>query len=148
MARHSAINAVAEAVVTALNVSAVRTLCQGGVYRNRPQAQAPPYISVGPCSEVPDDRMGMNYAHIVTVPVRVVTSGADGNGESRAITILDKVMELLDEPAVLGAVTGWSVGLVNWAETRIEFTDLGGGDVAGELGYVGTATFQFLVRQT
>lgn len=147
MARHSAINAVAEAVVAVLNVPALRTLCQGGVYRNRPQAQTPPFISVGPCSESPDDRMGLNYAHVVTVPIRVVLTGADANGESRAITILDKVMELLDEPAVLGAVTGWSLGLVNWAETRIEFTDLGVGDVAGELGYVGTATFQFLVRQ-
>lgn len=148
MARHSAINAVAEAVVTALTVPALRTLCQGGVYRNKPTAQTPPYVSVGPCSEQPDDRMGLNYAHVVTVPVRVVLSGADANGESRAITILDKAMELLDEPAILGAVTGWSVGLVNWVETRIEFTDLSPGEAVGEFGYVGTATFQFLVRQT
>lgn len=148
MARKSAINAVAEAVVATLNVPSLRALCQGGVYRNRPTAQTPPYLSVGPCAEEPDDAMGLHYGAIVTVPVRVVLSGADANGESRAITILDTVMALLDEPAVLTAVTGWSVGLVDWAETRIEFTDLGLTDAGVESGYVGTATFRFLVRQT
>ncbi len=146
MARHSAINAVAEAVVTALNVAAVRALCSGGVYRNRPQAQTPPYLSVGPCSEIPDDRMGTHYAHIVTVPVRVLTSGADANGESRAITILDAVMALLDEPVTAPTITGWTIGMVRWVETRIEFTDLSL-DGAGEMGYLGTATFEYLVTQ-
>lgn len=147
MARRSAINAVADAVATTLNVAALRALCPGGVYRNRPLAQTAPYVSLGPSSEEPDDRMGLNYAHIVTLPVRVVTSGADANGESRVITILDKVMELLDEPATAPTVTGWSVGMVRWLGTAVEFTDLSL-DGAGDLGYVGTATFQYLVRQT
>jgi hypothetical protein len=147
MARRSAINAVADAVLAKLNVSSVTALCPGGVYRNRPTAQTSPFLSVGPCSEQPNDRMGTHYAHIVTVPVRVVTSGADANGESRAIGILDKVMELLDEPAAPPTVSGWTVGMVRWVDTRIEFTDLSL-DGAGELGYVGTATFEYLVAQT
>lgn len=118
MARHSAINAVAEAVVTALNVAALRALCQGGVYRNRPQAQTPPFISVGPCSEQPDDAFGTHYGAIVTVPIHVITSGADANGESRAAGVLDKVLELIDEPSVL-TVVGWTVHNMAWLGTTI-----------------------------
>lgn len=142
MARHSAINAVADAVVATLNTPALRALCPGGVYRNRPQAQAPPYVSIGPCSEEPDDAFGTFYGSIVTVPTRVVTSGMDANGESRAVSILDKVAELLDEPAVLTAVSGWSVGMVSWVGTQPEampFDD-------GTEGYVMVATWQFRVR--
>ena len=146
MARHSAINVVADAVVAALNVTSIRALCPGGVYRNRPTAQTTPYLSIGPCSEQPDDRMGTHYAHIVTVPVRVVTSGADANGESRAIGILDAAMALLDEPVAAPTLTGWTIGMVRWVETRIEFTDLSL-DGTGELGYIGTATFEYLVAQ-
>jgi hypothetical protein len=148
MARHSAINVVAEAVVATLNVAALRTLCPGGVYRNRPTAQTPPYVSVGPCSEQPDDAYGTHYGAVVTVPVRVVVSGADANGESRAVTILDKVMSLLDEPAVRSAATGWSVLLVNWTESRIDTAELDPLGASVEVGYVGTATFQFIVRPT
>jgi len=119
MVRHSAINAVAEVVVAVLNVPALRALCPGGVYRNRPTAQTPPFVSVGPCSEVADDALGTHYGAVVTVPIHVITSGADANGESRAITILDQVMALVDEPATWPAVPGWTVRQVLWAGTQI-----------------------------
>ena len=146
MARRSAINAVAEAVVTALDVAAVRALCPGGVYRNRPQAQTPPYLSVGPCHEGPLDAFGTSYGAVVTVPVSVVLSGADANGESRAITILDKVTELLDEPVAYPTLSGWTLTMVEWVETRIIQTDellIGEGPAP----YLGTATWRFHVRQ-
>ena len=140
MARHSAINAVADAVVATLNVASLRALCPGGVYRNRPTAQTPPFVSVGPCSEGPADAFGLTYGAVVTVPVSVVTSGSDANGESRAVTILDAVMALIDEPVSWPALTGWTVTLVEWQETRVAAPDQ---FVMDDLapGYVGTSVF-------
>ncbi|HAM57576.1 MAG TPA: hypothetical protein DCQ64_20065 [Candidatus Rokubacteria bacterium] len=146
MARRSAINAVAAAVQVTLDVQALRALAPGGVYRNRPLAQVPPFVSVGPCSEGPSDAFGWHYGAVVVVPVHVITSGADANGESRAVTILDVVMELLDDEEHL-AVSGWQVMLINWVGTRIGpaenllalETDPGGLD--------GVAEFQIQVRQ-
>ena len=147
MARHSAINVVADAVAVALNVASLRALAPGGVYRNRPTAQQPPFVSVGPCSEVPDDAMGTHYGAIVTVPIHAITSGADANGESRCVSILDKVMELVDEPATL-TIAGWTLRQVLWRSTSI------GGDenllaMTGDpTGIDGIATFEFTVRPT
>jgi len=148
MARRSAINPVAEAVVVALNVPALRAapLASGGVYRNRPTAQQPPFVSVGPCSEGPDDAFGLNYGAIVTVPVHAITNGTDAGGESRCAAILDKVMELLDEPATITA-TGWTIRQVVWRGTSIGADEnlLMMGDPAG---LDGVATFEFTVWPT
>jgi hypothetical protein len=119
MARKSAINPVADGFVVALNVAAIRALCPGGVYRGRPAAQSPPLISVGPCSEVAVDAFGTNYGSMVTVPVHVITSGADKDGESRAVTIMDSVLSLLDEPVTITA-TGWTVRQVEWLGTQVQ----------------------------
>lgn len=148
MARHSAINAVANAVVATLNVASLRALCPGGVYRNRPTAQTPPFVSVGPCSETPDDAFGANYGAVVMVPVHVVTSGADAQGESRAATILDMVLALLDEPAAWPALVGWTVRQVAWAGTEIgpdEYLLTLTGDPSG---IEGVATFAVTVTAT
>ena len=86
--------------------------------------------------------MGLNYGAVVTVPVKVYTSGADADGESRAVTIIDKAMELLDEPASV-TVTGWTVLGVDWVDTRPEpyaYDD-------GSEGYATVATFAITVRQ-
>jgi hypothetical protein len=141
MARASAINAVATALVTALNVPSVRALGPGGVYRNRPTAQTPPYISLGPSEETPADFMGTFYGSVVTVPIRVVTSGADADGESRALTILDACLARLDEPVAL-TVTGWTVMGVSWIGTRVDvllYED-------GSEGYAATGTVAITVR--
>jgi hypothetical protein len=77
------------------------------------------------------------------VPVRVVTSGADANGESRAITILDTVMELLDAEGHVSP-TGWAVTLLNWLGTTVDTGELELADLGA---YVATATFEITVRQ-
>jgi len=147
MARRSAINAVANAFKAALNVSALNTLAPGGVYRGRPQAQQPPLVSIGPCTEQPSDSFGINYGALVTVPVHVLTSGVDADGESRCAEILDKVMELLDEPAAL-TPTGWTVRQVSWAGTQIG-PDEGLMMLTGDpTGIDGVATFVVTVRPT
>lgn len=143
MARRSAINPVAVGVFAAINTPALRALCPGGVYRARPTAQVAPWCSVGPCEETPADYMGLHYGAVVGVPVKVYISGADADGESRAVTILDKAMELLDEPASVTA-TGWTVMGVEYVGARPEpyaFED-------GSEGYAMTATFAITVRQT
>jgi hypothetical protein len=145
MARHSAINAVANAVLTTLNVASLRALCPGGVYRNRPTAQTTPYVSLGPCREVGEDVFGVTYGAIVTVPVRVFTSSADADGESRVVTILDAAMALLDEPATWAAVTGWTVTLVDWQGTEI--AELDSLDEGGP-GYLGISVFAVHVSVT
>jgi hypothetical protein len=143
MARHSAINPVAEAVVTALNVASLRALAPGGVYRNRPTAQQPPFVSVGPCSESADDAFGLHYGAIVMLPIHAITNGTDGNGESRCAGILDKVMELVDEPGTVTA-TGWTIRQVRWVGTSIGADEnlLMMGDPTGIDGVV---TFEFTV---
>jgi len=145
MARRSAINAVANAVLTTLNVASLRALCPGGVYRNRPTAQTTPYVSLGPCREVGEDAFGVTYGAIVTVPVRVFTSSADADGESRVVTILDAAMALLDEPATWAAVTGWTVTLVDWQGTEI--AELDSLDEGGP-GYLGISVFAVHVSVT
>jgi hypothetical protein len=143
MARHSAINAVADAVVAALNVPAFRALCPGGVYRNLRPNQTPPYCVVGPCSEEPDDMLGYGYGAALSVPVTVVQMDADAVPEARAVTIIDQAMTLLDEPASW-TITGWLARGVEWqgtAPTRLEFQDGSGGDAL-------RATFVIRVRTT
>jgi len=145
MARRSAINAVAEAFKTAINVSALIALAPGGVYRNRPQAQTPPFVSIGPCTEQPSDSFGTNYGALVTVPVHVITAGTDDNGESRCVTILDKVMELLDEPASI-TPTGWTVRQVSWLGTQIGMDENLLAMTGDPSGIDGVATFVVTVR--
>jgi hypothetical protein len=149
MARRSAINAVADGVKAALDVAALRAqaLAPGGVYRGRPNAQRPPFVSIGPCSEVPYDAMGLNYGAIVTVPIHAITNGTDANGESRCASILDKVMELLDEPSTVTA-TGYTVRQKLWMGTTIgpdENLLVLTGDPSGS---DGVATFEFTVWPT
>lgn len=144
MARKSAINAVADAVVATLNVSAMLTLCPGGIYRGRPNAQEPPYISVTVPSSVPDDAFGWNLGAVLTIMVKAVTSGADANGSSRANTIIDKAMELLDEASHL-SMTGWTPLLIDVVHEGEPEPDLD----AIQLGTVAAAaTFVIKVRQT
>lgn len=141
--RASAINAVSAAIVTTLNVAALRTLCPGGVYRGVPLAQTPPYLSVGRCAERPMDAFARTFGSAVTVQLRVETSGADPDGESRAAAILSKALELLDDVAHL-SVTGWTVHQVAWEQTVMDTVDYPDGTV----GYVGTATITVVVRGT
>jgi hypothetical protein len=143
MARRSAINPVADAVVVALNVTTLRALAPGGVSRNRPANQVPPYVSLGPCSEVAADAAGTNYGADVTVPVRVITGGDAANGESRAASILDEAMRLLDLRTSL-TVTGWQVLDIWWRGNRIAEDP----QADGTMNYVGTATFLVQVRQS
>jgi hypothetical protein len=142
MARASAVNAVATAVLTATNVSSVRTLCQGGVSRNRHRKGAPPYVSIGPCSEEPDDALGTGYRSIVHVPLHVITSGEDVDGDSRASAIASALMALIDEPASL-TVTGWAVRQVRWVSTRSEVVQF----LDGAVGYDTEVSFDVSVRQ-
>lgn len=141
MARKSAINAVADAVLAALNVPSLRALCPGGVYRSLIPAQTPPYVIVGPCSEIPDDHMGFGYGSIVTVPVRVTQVAGDAVSEDRAIDIVDKALALLDEPASL-TVTGWTVSQVNWTGTQQTAIETQDGSVPAT-----SATLDIHVRQ-
>jgi hypothetical protein len=141
--RYSAINAVSDAIVTALNVPAVRTLCPGGVYRGLTAAQTPPVLYVGRCTERPWDTFGKSFGSLVTAQIRCETSGADANGESRAAGILSKCLELLDDVTHL-TVTGWTVHQIAWNDTTMDtiaYSD-------GGLGYVGTATITVAVRST
>ena len=117
MARRSAINAVADAILAALNVPSLRALCPGGVYRSLIPAQTPPYVVIGPCSESPDDCLGLGYGSVVTVPIRVTQVAGDAVSEDRAVDIVNQALALLDEPATL-TVTGWTVGQVNWTGTQ------------------------------
>jgi hypothetical protein len=141
MARTFAANSVATAVMAAINVSAIQTLCQGGVSRHRRQ-QAPPYVSIGPCAEEPDDTFGTaGYGSVVEVPIHIITSGEDANGDARALTIASAIAALLDEPVAL-TVTGWSVRMVEWVETRgqvVQFLD-------GLVGYDTAMTWRIYVR--
>jgi hypothetical protein len=142
MARKSAINAVANGVRATLNSASFQSLCAGGVYRGIPLAQKPPFASVGPCTERPWDACGAEYGAEVTVPVRVVTSGQDADGESRAADIIDAVIDLLD---LRGSITvpGWQVCEIWWREntsTIEQWAD-------GTIGYVCTAVFLVQVRQ-
>ena len=141
--RASAINAVSTAVVTTLNVADLRALCPGGVYRGVPLAQTPPFLSVGRCTERPWDTFARYFGSEVLVQLRVETSGADPDGESRAAGILSKALELLDDVTHL-SVAGWTVHQVAWESTVmdvVEYPD-------GTTGYVGTATLRVVVRGT
>lgn len=142
MARKSAINGVAGAVFTALNVAAVRTLCPGGVYRNEPLAQTTPYMSIGPCRETPWNAAGTYYGSEVTVPVRVVTNNQEPNGDSRASVILDAVLPLLETRGTL-SVSGWAIGDVWWIGNDLTQEQMDDGTMR----YVGTATFLVQARQ-
>lgn len=142
MARESAVNAVVDAVVATLNVAAFRALCPGGVYRNRPSAQTAPFCSVRATEEKPYDTFGTNYGSLVTVDVRVVISGADAGGDSRAWTVTDAAQELLDDRAHI-APTGWTVDRVSWVSSRGE--DVGFED--GAVGYSVVATYEIAVRE-
>lgn len=125
MARASAITAVAGAVLTALNVTAFRTLCPGGVYRTTTAVQSPPYCVIGPCSERPMDALGQGYGSIVSVPIRVVAPTGDAIPEDRHAAILSKALALLDEPVALTA-SGWTVRQVLWTTTvpaQLELAD-------------------------
>lgn len=142
MARHSAITAVASAVVTALNVAAVRAVAPGGVHRNRPPNQPPPYVMVGPCSETPWDASGPNRGAAVRVPVTVKTSGQQAAGEAQAVAIADVVMSLLDVRTAI-AVTGWTVCDIWWQGTAVNEDP----QDDGLMGYAAVATFVVQVRQ-
>jgi hypothetical protein len=146
MARHSAINPVAEAVVTALNVASLRALAPGGVYRNRPTAQQPPFVSVGPCHEEPDDTMG-RYGAIVTVPIHALTTGADANGESRCAGILEQIVALIEPPAVL-TVTGLTVRYVKYLSMGIGSDDRLLATTGDASGIDGVAQFEIAVWST
>lgn len=142
MARVFAADTVAAAVLTAVNVSSIRTLCQGGVSRHRRQ-QAPPYITIGPCSEEPDDAMGHGYGSVVEVPIHVITSGQEEHGDSRALTVASAIAALLDEPVSL-SLTGWALRMTEWAGTRgqvVQFLD-------GVVGYDTEMVWRFYVRKT
>lgn len=141
MARRSAINAVADAVLAALNVASLRALCPGGVYRSLIPAQTPPYVIVGPCSEIPDDHMGFGYGSVVTVPVRVTQVAGDAVSEDRAVDIIDAALTLLDEPTAL-AVTGWTRTQTLWTGTRQTAVETHDGSVAAL-----EAMFDIYVRQ-
>lgn len=142
MARKSAINAAADAVLAALNVASVRTLCPGGVYRSSLPAQTPPYVVVGPCSELPDDCLGLGYGSVVTVPVRVTQVAGDAVSEDRAVDIVNQALSLLDEPAAL-SVPGWTVSQVNWTGTQPTSIETQDGSAVSAL----VATVDIYVRQ-
>jgi hypothetical protein len=145
MARRSAINPIANAVLAMLNVASVRALCPGGVFRNRPKTPSPPYMAIGPCSERPTDNFGTNYGVVVIVPVSVLSPGFEGDGETRAVAALDEVMRILDEPSTYPTASGWSVRMIDWQETTVsEVEDLATSDV---LGYQATAIFAIHARQ-
>lgn len=139
--RASAIDAVSAAIVAVLNVAALRALCPNGVHRGIPRVPSPPFVSVGRCVERPWDTFAKSFGSLVTVQIRVETSGADDSGESRAATILSKVLELLDDVTHL-AVTGWTVHQLAWNETTMDTMTFADGGV----GYVGTATITVAVR--
>jgi len=142
MARASAIPAVAAAVLEALNVATVRALCGGGhVSRNRHREDGPPYVSIGPCAEGPDDALGVHYGAVVEVPIHITTSGADADGDERGAQIANAIMAILDEPTTL-TVPGWTLRMQEWVGTRgevMQFQD-------GAVGYNTTVTFHFHVR--
>jgi hypothetical protein len=145
MARKSAINAVADAMLAALNVASLRAWASGGVYRGRPNAQTPPFVSIGPNSETPDDCFGTHYGAVVTVPIHAITSGQDADGDDRCADILNQIITLLDEPSVL-TVTGWTVQNVRWVGTQISGDEnllLLTGDPTG---IDGVATFEIQVK--
>lgn len=142
MARASAMNAVAAAVLTALNVSSVRALCPGGVSRARQRKGAPPYVTIGPHGETPDDALGTGYGAVVTSEIHVITSGEDADGDARALGIVDAIVALLDEPVAL-SVSGWSVRMVEYAGSVgqvVQFED-------GKVGYDYQITMQTSVRK-
>jgi len=142
MARVFAADAVAAAVLTALNVSSIRTLCQGGVSRHRRQ-QAPPYVTIGPCSEDPDDTFGTSgYGSVVEIPIHVITSGQEDQGDQRALTVASAIAALLDEPVAL-SLSGWTLRMTEWAGTRgqvVQFMD-------GLVGYDTEMVWRFYVRK-
>lgn len=141
MGRQLATSAVKAAVLAALNVASVRTLCPGGVYRGVPTAQAPPFLVIGRTRETPWNAGGTHYGSEVSVQVRVDTSGVDPDGDKRATTILSEVMDLLEVRSDL-TVTGWTVCDIWWMDTetdQVQYED-------GRIAYVGTATFVVQVR--
>lgn len=141
-ARGSAVNAVANAILTALNVASIRAVCPAGAYRNRPAAQTPPYLSIGRCIERPWDTFG-KYGSQVETQIRVETSGAESGGDGRAATILSHVLALLDDTTDL-TLSGWTVHQMRWDETvmdTVAYPD-------GQVNYEGTVTLTVFVRAT
>lgn len=143
MARKSAITAVGTAVLTALNVTAFRSLCPGGVYRAILPAQNPPYCVVGPCSERPDDALGFGYGSIVTVPIKVTWVPGDAVAEDRAVAAIDYALGLIDDPVAL-SVTGWTRTQVDWTGTQPTTLEAIDGSRLDAL----VATVDVYVRQT
>ena len=139
--RASAISAVTAAVVAALNVSAYRTLCPGGVYRGMPLSQRPPFTQVGPARERPWDRMAKAYGTVVTVPVRVTTRGDVSEGDTQLSSIVNKALDLLDRKAL--SVTGWTWAATLWTDTDQQETT----NEDGTTGYIATVSFDVHVIQ-
>jgi hypothetical protein len=85
--------------------------------------------------------LGYGYQSVVEVPLHVITSGEDVDGDSRASAIASALMALLDEPATL-TVTGWTVRMKEWVGTRTEVVQF----LDGAVGYDTAVTFRFHVR--
>lgn len=143
MGRTLATSAVCDAMKTALDVAAVRTLCPGGVYRGMPLAQSLPYLSVGDrCVERPWNAAGTHYGSEVSVSVRVETNGTNADGHKRALTILSAALDRLEVRGDL-TVTGWTVCDTWWIETTTDVVQ----HEDGTTGYVATNVFNVQVRQ-
>lgn len=90
----SAAASVLAGVYTALNVAALTALAS--VYNNVPQRTSYPYVAIGFVSEERDDAMGMN-GKTVLVSVTVFSQAA---GDLEALTIIDKVVQLLNYQSI------------------------------------------------
>jgi hypothetical protein len=93
MPHRSAIEAITDAVMNALNVTAMTTLATGGVFNYKPASPTYPYVRVGDPSERRLDVM-QRAGKECTIQVHVHSTSAD---DRQSAQIISKAVELLHE---------------------------------------------------
>ena len=108
-AGQSAIPAVVTAVLGLLNVSSITSTLGCAVYDHVPQNSAFPYIALQTPIETRDDRFGASGKQVL-IFAHVYTSSEQTVGSEQVSTIVSKVCELTDYPAIPAsfATAGWS----------------------------------------
>lgn len=139
MAHLSAIDPVTEAIVDALNVSAMKsTLATGGVWANVPQATTFPYVRVDSPIETRMDTMG-RAGKTVSISVHAFSNYA---GPTKAAAIISKAVELLHYAALM--VAGHTVVAVQYESGQ----DAGDEVVNGVTVYHYVGIFKVTVQQS
>ena len=139
MAHLSAIDAVTETIVDALNVSAMKsTLATNGVYAHVPQGTDPPYVRVDSPVETRMDTMG-KAGKTVSLNVHAFS---DYKGPTKAAQMISKAVELLHYQSL--SVAGHTTVAVQYDGG----TDAGDEIVNGKTVYHYVGTFNVTVQQS